>query len=144
MDLFRALDVSASGLAAQRARMDVISENLANSDSLLTPTGGPYRRKVVLLQAVNGLGGFPAILRGRARPDGSVQVARIAESADAPRRVYLPGHPMAGGDGFVEMTNVNPLAEMLEMLMATRAYEANAAAFQATKSMSARLIELLR
>ena len=143
MDLFRALSVSASGLAAQRARMDVIGENLANSETTVSAGGGPYRRKVVLLQPA-GPAGFPAVLRRTGEPEGSVRVAYVAETADPPRRVWRPGHPQAGPDGFVDLPNVNPLVEMVDMLMTTRAYEANATAFQATKAMGAKLLELLR
>jgi flagellar basal-body rod protein FlgC len=142
VNLFRALDVSASGLAAQRARMDVIAENLANSETTVTGQGGPYRRKAVVLESVDGL--FPAILRRANEPAGGVRVAHVVELADAPRRVFQPHHPQAGPDGFVVMPNVNPLTEMVDMLMTTRAYEANATAFQATKTMGTRLLELLR
>jgi flagellar basal-body rod protein FlgC len=143
MDVFRALNVSAAGLSAQRTRMDVIAENLANSDTTVTPAGEPYRRKVVLLQAVDDRS-FPAVLNGMGREDAGVRVDRVAESREPLRRVYQPDHPQAGPDGFVTLPNVNPLREMIDMLTSTRAYEANAAAFQATKSMGAKLLELLR
>jgi flagellar basal-body rod protein FlgC len=143
MDLFRSLDISASGLSAQRARMDVIAENLANSETTLTANGGPYRRKAVLLEALDSRT-FPTILRPEGAPDGGVQVTRVIESMDPPRRVHEPGHPQAGPDGFVNFPNVNPLKEMVDMLATTRAYEANATAFQAAKTMGAKLLELLR
>ena len=142
MDLFRALNVSASGMTAQRARMEVVTENLANSDSAVTPTGKPYQRKIVVLKAVDG---FDDELRGAAsRPQGGVRVDQIVEGKDTPRRIYQPDHPHASADGFVSMPNINPLREMLDMMSSTRAYEANATAFQATKSMGAKLLELLR
>jgi flagellar basal-body rod protein FlgC len=144
MDLFRALDISASGLSAQRSRMDVITENLANSETSVTAAGGgPYRRKAVVLEAADGRS-FPAILRRDGAAEGGVQVSRVIELPDPPRRVYEPGHPQAGPDGFVSLPNVNPLTEMVDMLATTRAYEANATAFQAAKSMGAKLLELLR
>ena len=143
MDLFRALDISASGLSAHKNRMEVIAENLANSDTLVTKTGGPYRRKAALLEAANGLG-FSANLRNESAPDGGVQVSRVVELPDPPRRVYEPGHPHAESDGFVSYPNVVSLTEMVDMLSTTRAYEANASAFQATKSMGTKLLELLR
>lgn len=142
MDLTRALDISASGLAAQRARMDTIAENLANVDST-RPGGMPYRRKVVVLQSAD-TPGFAILLGQARRTEGGVRVAEVRESTEPGRRVYQPGHPHAGPDGYVELPNVNPLAEMLDMIAATRAYEANVSAFQATKSMSMRLLELLR
>ena len=142
MDLFRALNVSASGMTAQRARMEVVTENLANSDSAVTPTGKPYQRKIVVLKAVDG---FDDELRGASsRPQGGVRVDQIVEGKYTPRRLYQPDHPHASADGFVSMPNINPLREMLDMMSSTRAYEANATAFQATKSMGAKLLELLR
>ena len=143
MDLFRALDISASALAAQRARMEVITENLANADTSVTATGRPYRRKVVRLQAV-GADAFPAVSGGSAPPRGGVRVGEVSEMRDPPRRLYQPGHPQAGADGFVELPNLSPLVEMADMLASTRAYEANVTAFQATKSMATKLLELLR
>src|SRR5215470_13190106 len=115
MDLFRALDVSASGLSAHRSRMDVIAENLANSETLVTPGGGPYKRKAAIIEAADG-GGFSASLRNESLPDGGVQVSRVVEVQDPPRRVYDPAHPHAAEDGFVSYPNVNSLSEMVDML----------------------------
>ena len=142
MDMFRALSISSSGLAAQRARMEVITENLANSESSVTSTGRPYQRKMVVLEAV-GEGGFSATVQGK-DVSGGVRVQRVAESQEAFRRVFQPGPPQAGSDGFVNLPNVTALREMIDMMTSTRAYEANAVAFQATKSMGAKLLELLR
>ena len=143
MDLFRAFDISASGLSAQRARMEVISENIANAETTATPAGGAYRRKAVLLQAVDGRA-FPAFLRPPGVPEGTVHVTGVVETQDPLRRVHEPSHPQAGPDGFVDFPNVNPLVEMIDMLATTRAYEANATAFQAAKTMGAKLLEILR
>jgi flagellar basal-body rod protein FlgC len=142
VDLFRALQISASGMTAQRTRMEVVTENLANTDSAVTPTGRPYQRKLVMLRAVDN--GFRDALRGVADPEGGVRVDAIVEGKDQPRRIHQPDHPHAAADGFVNMPNINPLREMLDMMSSTRAYEANATAFQATKSMGAKLLELLR
>lgn len=142
MDLFRALQISASGMTAQRARMEVVTENLANSESAVTPTGRPYQRKIVLLSAVDG--GFQDALHAADVPEGGVRVSAVVEGRETPRRVHQPDHPHAGADGFVEMPNINPLREMLDMMSSTRAYEANVTAFQATKSIAAKLLELLR
>jgi len=141
MDIFRALNVSASGLTAQRARMDVIAENIANSDTTVTATGRPYQRKTVVLRA-NDTSGFDAMLPG-AKAAGVV-VDGVRTSIDPPRRVWQPEHPLAGADGFLELPNVNPVQEMTDMMASTRAYEANAVAFQAAKSLGAKLLELLR
>ncbi len=141
MDIFRALNVSASGLTAQRARMDVIAENIANSDTTVTATGRPYQRKTVTLRATD-TSGFDAMLPG-AKAAGVV-VDSVRTSIDPPRRVWQPEHPLAGADGFLELPNVNPVQEMTDMMASTRAYEANAVAFQAAKSLGAKLLELLR
>jgi flagellar basal-body rod protein FlgC len=143
MDIFRALGVSASGLAAQRTRMDVVAENLANTDSTQTVTGGPYRRKLVTL-AQSGDPAFAVALRDAAVPEGGVRVTGVTESREPFRRVHQPDHPHAGPDGFVSLPNVNPLKEMVDMMLTTRAYEANATAFAASKSLAVRLLELLR
>jgi flagellar basal-body rod protein FlgC len=143
MDLFRALVVSASGLSAHRARMDVISENLANSESSASGPTGLYRRKLAILEPIRSLG-FAGLLAPGDAPVGGVRVQRVVQSQEPPRRVHQPGHPQAGPDGYVELPNVNPLVEMLDMLAATRAYEANATAFQATKGIATKLLELLR
>jgi flagellar basal-body rod protein FlgC len=143
VDLFRALNISASGMTAQRTRMEAVTENLANSESAVTPTGRPYQRKIVVLRAVDGTA-FQDALRARVEPDGGVRVDAIVEGTDQPRRIHQPDHPHAAADGFVNMPNINPLREMIDMMSSTRAYEANATAFQATKTMSAKLLELLR
>ena len=143
MDLFRAMNISASGMTAQRARMEAVTENLANSDSAVTPTGKPYQRKIVMLRAIDA-NGFQDAMKSASEPPGGVRIDGIAESQDTPRRIHQPDHPHAGPDGFVQMPNINPLREMLDMMTSTRAYEANATAFQATKSMSAKLLELIR
>ena len=143
MDLFRALNISASGMTAQRARMEAVTENLANSDSAVTQTGRPYQRKIVMLRAIDA-NGFQDVMRSASEPPGGVKVDGVAESTDTPRRIFQPDHPHAGPDGFVTMPNINPLREMLDMMSSTRAYEANATAFQATKSMGAKLLEIIR
>jgi flagellar basal-body rod protein FlgC len=140
--MFRALQISASGMTAQRTRMDVVTENLANTETTVTASGRPYQRKVVLLRAADGA--FGDALRAAGAPEGGVAVGGIVETDEAPRRVHQPGHPQADRDGFVSMPSINPLREMLDMMTSTRAYEANATAFQATKSISTKLLELLR
>jgi flagellar basal-body rod protein FlgC len=143
MNIFRALGVSASGLTAQRTRMDLVAENLANADSTQTVTGSPYRRKLVTL-AQAGDPAFAVALRDAAVPEGGVRVTGVTESREPFRRVHQPDHPHAGADGFVSLPNVNPVKEMIDMMLSTRAYEANATAFQASKGLAAKLLELLR
>jgi len=119
---------SASGMAAERLRLDTISSNLANINTTRTPEGGPYRRLMTVMEAaVDGRG---------------VRVARIAQDESPPLLVHNPGHPDADADGNVAMPNVNPVLEMVDMISATRAYEANVAAFNAAKAMAAKALEI--
>ena len=143
MNIFRALGVSASGLAAQRTRMDVVAENLANTDSTQTVNGGPYRRRLVTL-GQSSEPAFATTLHAATVPDGGVKVTSVTESREPFRRVHQPDHPHAGADGFVNLPNVNPVKEMVDMMLTTRAYEANATAFSASKSLASRLLDLLR
>jgi flagellar basal-body rod protein FlgC len=152
MSLFGALDISASGLSAERMRMDVTAENLANAQTTRGPNGGPYRRKEVVLQTAQG-DGFANALAGAAgrvpgmgasQQAGGVQVNGIVEDAAAPRMVYDPGHPDANGQGYVAMPNVNPVTEMVDLISASRSYEANVTAMQTAKTMFSKTFDLLR
>ncbi len=127
MALMSSFGVSASGMSAERLRLDAISNNLANVNTTRTPEGGPYRRLMVMLESAAG---------------GGVRVARIEQDDSPPMMVHDPGHPDAGPDGYVAMPNVNPVLEMVDMITATRAYEANVAAFNAAKSMAAKALEI--
>lgn len=148
MGLFDALNVSASGLAAERVRMDVTAENLANAQSTRGPDGQPYRRKdVVLRQAGAGFAGaLDTALgsRGTQRTPQGVEVAGVVEDQLPNRRIYDPGHPDADAQGYVELPNVNPVTEMVDLIAASRAYEANVTAMQTAKSMFTKTLELLR
>lgn len=130
MDVAATLAISSSGLQAQRLRMDVIAANLANAQSTRTPEGGPYKRRDVVLEAMPG-GTFDDVLG--AQPGGAVRVARVEQDDAAPRVVFDPGHPDADAKGYVAYPNVNPITEMVDLMAATRAYEANVAAVNATK-----------
>ena len=151
MSFLDALSVSASALTAERARMDVTAENLANAQTTRTEAGGPYRRKVVALESVGGQGGFGAALQSAmgptgaaGGPSGGVQVAGITEDSTPAQRVYDPGHPDADAQGYVEMPNVDTVEEMVDLISSSRAYEANVTAMQATKGMFAKTLDLLR
>ncbi|MEN3184317.1 MAG: flagellar basal body rod protein FlgC [Atribacterota bacterium] len=121
MKIFRSFDISASALTAERLRLSVIATNIANAETTRTPQGGPYRRKEVVFVP---------------RENGGVEVAAIQEDTTTPpRMVYDPGHPDANSEGFVAYPNVSVVNEMVDLLAATRAYEANVAALNATKSM---------
>lgn len=145
MSMFGSLEISASALTAERLRMDVTAENLANAQTTRGPDGQPYRRKEVVLQSVGD--GFGAQLAGAmgtgARPAG-VEVAAVAEDATPGKTVYDPGHPDADAAGYVQMPNVDTVTEMVDLISAQRAYEANVTAMQAAKQMFAKTLELLR
>jgi flagellar basal-body rod protein FlgC len=147
MGMFDAMDISASGLMAERTRMDVTSENLANAQSTGGPDGQPYRRKDVVLRQA---GGFAGALQAAAAGAGSrseargVEVAAVVEDGQPNRRVYDPGHPDADAEGYVEMPNVNTVTEMVDLISASRAYEANVTALQTAKAMFTKTLELLK
>ena len=149
MSLFGGLEISASGLTAERLRMDVAAENLANAQTTRGTDGGPYRRKSVVLQQAAG-GSFGAQLRtamgARAAggAPGGVQVAGVVEDPGAPRQIYDPSHPDANPQGYVAMPNVDTVAEMVDLITASRGYEANVTAMQASKQMFTKTLELLR
>jgi flagellar basal-body rod protein FlgC len=141
MDLFSAMDISATGLITQRYRMNVASENLANIDSTRTANGSPYRRKQVILEAAgNYYEPFPQLM---GKLNGA-RVSAIVEDQTPFREVNRPGHPDADQNGNVLMPNVNAVLEMADILSATRAYEANVNAFTAVKSMITKSWELSR
>jgi flagellar basal-body rod protein FlgC len=145
MGLFGALEISASGLTAERMRMDVTAENLANAQTTRGADGGPYRRKIVLLGEVPEGAGFATALRGAmGSRSGQVEVVAVTEDSSPPRQVYDPGHPDADERGYIQMPNVNPVTEMVDMITASRAYEANVTAMQTAKHMFSKTLELLR
>lgn len=148
MGLFDAIDVSASGLTAERLRMDVTAENLANAQTTRGANGGPYRRRSVVLQESGGASFEGALTAATSRGAGTgargVQVAGIVEDTAPDRLTYDPGHPDADARGYVRLPNVNPVTEMVDLISASRAYEANVTAMQASKSMFSKTLELLR
>jgi flagellar basal-body rod protein FlgC len=142
-DFFRILDLNASGLTAQRWRLNVLASNLANAESTRSPEGGPFRRKDVVFSAA--LQDFQAVLRAGADPLlRGVRVSGIVEDPRPPRLVYQPGHPDADPAGYVALPNVNPLEEMVNLLAAARSYEANVEMFNATKAMLLKALEIGR
>ena len=145
MSMFGGLEISASGLTAERLRMDVTAENLANAQTTRGANGQPYRRKEVVLQEVPGsFGATLSKAMNKGTQGGGVQVAGIAEDQTPLKRVYDPGHPDADAQGYVTMPNVDTVAEMVDLISASRAYEANVTAMQAAKQMFSRTLELLR
>ena len=143
MDPTTIFAISASGLRAQRLRMDVIAANLANAQTTRTPAGGPYKRRDVVLEASPQGESFDDMLAAGA-PAAAVEVARVVEDQEPPQLVFDPGHPDADENGYVAMPNVNVVTEMVDMMAATRAYEANVAALNATKRVLEAALEIGR
>lgn len=136
MNIFGIFEVSASALQAQRQRMNVIASNMANVHSTRTEEGGPYRRKDVVFSALP-LTSNPGKLEG-------VKVVDIVIDAAPFKTVYDPGHPDADNEGNVSLPNINVLEEMVNMMMAYRAYEASVSAFSLSKAMFMKTLELGR
>ena len=148
MGLFDAINAAGSGLTAERLRMDVTAENLANAQTTRGADGQPYRRKEVVLQQRDG--GFgqalnTAMARGASTGGGGgVEVAGIVEDQSDLKLVYDPAHPDANAEGYVQMPNVNPVTEMVDLISASRGYEANVTAIQSAKSMFSKTLDILR
>ncbi|MBI1809905.1 MAG: flagellar basal body rod protein FlgC [Gemmatimonadetes bacterium] len=162
--MFRTLGIAASGLSAQRMRMETIATNIANAETTHTDGGGPYRRRVVQMQGVSSQFGEALASANGTRTDataggdlatgeaaaadqqgeiaGGVKVTAITEDPSEGPLVYDPSHPDANADGYVRYPNVNVTTEMVDLMDARRLYEANATVFQATKSMLRRSIDL--
>jgi len=141
--LTEALDVAASGMSAQRLRMGVTSSNLANANTTRTPEGGPYRRRDPIFAAapLPGEDGFAAALDGELT---ACDVEEVRESTGPLELVYDPFHPDADADGYVSLPDVNVVEEMVDMVTASRSYEANATAFELMRSMLQRALEIGR
>ena len=145
MNFLDALHISSSGMSAQRVRMNVISSNLANANTTRTPQGGAYRRKDVVFATHQGSGPFQNVLKSQTgSPLSGVRVVGIITDPRAPQLKYDPQHPDANRQGYVTMPNVNLVEEMVNMISATRSYEAGVAAINASKSMALKALEIGR
>ena len=145
MDILSGMRVSSSGMAAQRMRLNTIQSNIANVNTTRTPEGGPYRRKDVVFESMPDAKSFGEILTTAPQKDiERVQVTDIVSDRKAPMMKYEPDHPDANEEGYVAYPNINITEEMTNMIMATRAYEANVAAMNATKDMAMTSLELGR
>lgn len=143
MGFFDAMDTAASGLTAQRLRLDIISQNMANVNTTRTADGGPYKRKTVIFEQVKNESSFSSILNQKKQVGmNGVRVARIVEDETQGALVYNPSHPDANAQGYVEMPNVNTVDEMVNMISASRSYEANVTSFNTMKSMFAKTLEI--
>ncbi|WP_019879166.1 flagellar basal body rod protein FlgC [Succinispira mobilis] len=150
MGMFNAIDIAASGMTAERLRLDVVSNNLANVNTTRTENGTPYRRQIVVFEPRED---FESVLQTNINKDNSqgaridqvgqgVRARAIIEDQSPFRAVYEPGHPDADAQGYVMMPNVNAVAEMIDMLSASKAYEANVAAVNAAKSMALKALDI--
>lgn len=143
MGIFGAIDIAASGMTAERFRLDVISNNIANVNTTRTVDGGPYKRQFVVFETrnaeVGSSGGLP-----RYRNMNGVRVTGINKDDTPPRLVYEPGHPDADADGYLRLPNINIVTEMVDMMTASRAYEANVTAVNVAKSMMLKALEIGR
>ncbi len=151
MSLFSSLSVSASGMAAQRSRTEVLVENLANAETTRTPDGGAYRRKDVVFQTVEAGSAFASLLETEMNPlarrnplQTGVEVSELLLDERPPELRYMPGHPDANADGYVGFPHVNPAEEMVDLMSASRGFQANVSAMTAVKDMLNRSIELLK
>lgn len=138
-DFLSALKVSASGLSAQRTRVTLATSNLANAESTRGPDGKPYQRLDPVLEARS----FEATLGAANGPQG-VAVAEVVKDPTPGRKVYSPGHPDADAQGFVTFPNVNPIHEVVNLMSASKGYEANATAVETLKTMASKALDILR
>ena len=136
-----ALSVSSSGMAAERLRMEIIANNIANAQSTRTAAGGPFQRQEVIFATADG---GESISTGGAPSLAGVRPLEIVDDASPPQRVYMPGHPDADQDGYVSFPNVHLPIEMVNLLTAMRSYEANLKAAQSYRQISEQALSLLR
>jgi len=146
MSLLDLLSVSASGMQAQRVRAQTIVSNLANSETTRTPDGGPYKRQDVVLTSSNQLDQpFSAVFQSALSAGVSgVSVSEIVEDTRPPDLRYQPGHPDANDQGYVAYPHISPPEEMVDLMDATRSFEANTAAIAAVKDMVSKSIDLMK
>jgi len=145
MDFFNSIQTSSSGLSAQRLRMNLISGNLANINTTRTQEGGPFRRKEAIFAAQSINSTFNKILTDRQKSQATgVRVERIYEDQTPPMMKYQPSHPDANEKGYVAMPNINPMEEMVNMISASRGFEANVTALKAARAMALKALEIGR
>lgn len=147
MAFLSSFDICASGMSAQRVRMDIAAENMTNVDTTRTEAGGPYRRKDVVFESY-GAGSFQEALRSASQGNGfvsrsaGVRVSAIIEDDREMKRVYNPSHPEADAQGYINLPNVDVLKETIDGMSATRSYEANVTALNAMKLMAQKALEI--
>ena len=142
MSLFDAMSVSATGMSAQRTRAELLVENLANSDTTRTAEGGPYRRKDAVFATTDVSSPFGSVFQNEIGV--GVQVTEIQVDQREPDKRYMPGHPDADKEGYVAIPRSNPAEDMVDLITASRGYQANITAMTAVKDMIQRSVDLLR
>jgi flagellar basal-body rod protein FlgC len=150
MGLFEAIGIAGSGLTAERIRMDVTAENLANADTTKAANGQPYQRQDVVLEQ-NGSGSFSGALsgaikqgEGSAEPADGVRVAGIVSDTTPDQQVYDPGNPEADAKGYVKMPNISTVTEMTDLISESQSYQSDVTAMQTAKSMFTATLGLLK
>jgi flagellar basal-body rod protein FlgC len=143
MKLFDALTISASALAAERQRAEVIAANMANAETTHTEAGGPFHRREVVFQAP-AASAFHLALAGSSAPTGLVQISEVVDDPAPPVMRYQPGHPDANEQGYVAYPAINPAMEMVDLMGSVRAYQLNASAITAAKQMIQQSIDILK
>jgi flagellar basal-body rod protein FlgC len=143
MDILNTFKISGSAMRAQSQRLDTISSNLANIETTSTPEGGPYKKKSVYFQSTP-LSFQNQLDNSLRRSTQGVEVTKIIEDQRPPRKIYDPSHPDADGEGYVAMPNVNHMEEMVDMMSATRSYQANATVIKSAKRMALKALEIGR
>lgn len=136
MDFFTALHISSTGLSAERVRVNLASSNLANAETTRTAEGGAYKRLDPVFRAV--------AMEGGSNGPQAVTVSEITADQTEGKKIYSPGHPDADVDGFVVLPNVNPVHEVVNLLSASRGYEANTTAVETLKQMAGRALEIIK
>lgn len=144
MAFLSSMDICASGMTAQRMRLDIAAENITNQDTTRTENGGPYRKKSVVFRSIpteTFRDTFGNVLRAQGRP-GGVQVDQIVEDQSPLEMIYNPGHPDADENGYVAMPNVDSLAETIDAMSASRSYDANITVLNTIKQMASKALEI--
>ena len=139
MDFISTFKITGSGLSAQRKKMDVVTSNIANVTTTSTPEGGPYKRKIMSFAADPLEKGFDVKLKDAVN---AVKVGQVVDEQEGFKKIFDPAHPDADKDGFVTLPNVNLMLEMTDLITASRAYDANATAFDALKNMALKAMEI--
>lgn len=146
MAFLSSLDIAASGMSAQKKRLDIITENIVNRETLRTADGGPYRRKLTVFREIPPAGSFQGLVAGAQKGSGGakggVMVSEIIEDESPLIPVYDPNHPDADEEGYVMMPNVDTTMEMVDAMAATRSFSTNLAAFEAMKTMAKQALDI--